>query len=142
MERGLMWLPLLVGFGVLAWLGWSEHRKVEAYRAWAQTFDHSKYDLHAMLGWADRHLSWGKPTRQGPVSVQSVDLDRVENVRLQVDGVIWNGAPESLPQRGTEIYLVLLPQQHQIPFTQLPLALAWWRKLNQALERSGPETPG
>lgn len=140
MERGLLWLPLLIGFGVLAGLGWLEYRKVEAYRIWAQSFDRAKYDLYAMLGWKDTHLVWGKPTRQGPTSMQSADLAEVLEVQLQVDGQRFaariSSDQEMLPDRGRQISLVLLPQQQQIPFSELWMALAWWQRLNQALDQS------
>ncbi len=134
MERGLLWLPLLIGFGVLAGLGWSEYRKVEAYRAWAQSFDRAKYDLYAMLGWKGRQLTWGRPTRQGPVALQSADLDQVQKIQLYVDGQSFElDGSTNLPQKGRQINLILLPQQHQIPFSELPTALAWGRKLNQVI---------
>ena len=50
MERGLLWLPLLAVFFWLAWSGWNEYQKVEAYRRWAADYDKAKYDLYAVLG--------------------------------------------------------------------------------------------
>ena len=45
MERGLLWLPLLGIFIWLSWAGWNEYQKLEAYRAWAESFEKSKYDI-------------------------------------------------------------------------------------------------
>ena len=39
MERGLLWLPLLGVFIWLSWAGWNEYQKLEAYRAWAESFE-------------------------------------------------------------------------------------------------------
>ncbi len=50
MTRGLIWLPLLAIFIGLAWAGWNEYQKLEAYRAWAEQFDRAKYDIYAVLG--------------------------------------------------------------------------------------------
>lgn len=50
MERGLLWLPLLVLFFWLAWSGKKEYDKVQAYQAWAEQFDKSKYDIYSVLG--------------------------------------------------------------------------------------------
>lgn len=145
MERGLLWLPLLIGFGVLAGLGWVEYQKVEAYRVWAQSFERAKYDLLAMLGWQGRRLTWGKPTRQGPVAVQSADLDQVRQIQLQVDGqrfdLVGLDPPQArLPESGKQIQLILLPQQQGIPFSDLTLALAWGRKLAEAIDGETEET--
>lgn len=141
MERGLLWLPLLLGFGVLAGLGWVEYQKVEAYRAWSQSFERAKYDLYAMLGWKGQQLTWGKPTRRGPVSLQSADLHHVKQIQLQVDGQRFDlsSTQKTMPESGRQISLVLLPQQQEIPFSELSLALAWGRKLAQAID-AGAET--
>ena len=135
MERGLLWLPLLIGFGVLVGLGWWNYRKVETYRDWAQQFDRSKYDPDAVLGWKGDRLSWGKPTRRGPTAIQSIDLDQVEEIQLQVDGQRFDRAlSPPPPERGKRISLVLQPQEIEIPFAELPMALAWWRRLMQAVD--------
>ena len=71
MERGLLWLPLLAVFIGLAWAGWNESQKVEAYRVWAKPFAKVKYDIYAVLGQNGTHLTWGKPTRKGIVNLQT-----------------------------------------------------------------------
>ncbi|HEY9835810.1 MAG TPA: hypothetical protein V6D27_02865, partial [Vampirovibrionales bacterium] len=85
MERGLMWLPLLALFIGLAWAGWNEYQKVEAYRLWAQGFDRTKYDIYAVLGEKGDCLTWGKPTRKGPVNQQTFSLKEVESLHLLVN---------------------------------------------------------
>ena len=50
MARGLLWLPLLVAFIWLAWSGWNEYQKLEAYKIWAEDFDNAKFDIYAVLG--------------------------------------------------------------------------------------------
>ncbi|NMG58545.1 hypothetical protein E1H12_08395, partial [Geitlerinema sp. P-1104] len=59
MERGLIWLPLLVLFFGLAWAGWNEFRKVDAYQGWAKGFDRAKYDILSVLGQRGDRLVWG-----------------------------------------------------------------------------------
>ncbi len=44
-----MWLPLLAIFISLAWAGWNEYKKLEAYGVWAQKFDRAKYDIYSVL---------------------------------------------------------------------------------------------
>ena len=75
MERGLLWLPLLAVFFWLAWSGWNEYQKIEAYRIWVQDYDRAKYDIYSVLGQKGKELTWGKPTRTGPVNLQTFSLE-------------------------------------------------------------------
>lgn len=86
MERGLMWLPLLGLFIWLAWAGWNEYQKVEAYKTWATDFERAKYDIYAALGQKADQLTWGSPSRKGPVDLKTVSLKEVESISLNVDG--------------------------------------------------------
>lgn len=86
MERGLMWLPLLGLFIWLAWAGWNEYQKVEAYKTWAADFERAKYDIYAALGQKADQLTWGSPTRKGPVDLKTVSLKEVQSISLNVDG--------------------------------------------------------
>ena len=63
MVRGLFWLSLLLVFFLLAWGGWNEYQKVEAYRVWAEDFDQAKYDIYAIIGVKAKEITWGKPGR-------------------------------------------------------------------------------
>jgi hypothetical protein len=136
MERGLLWLPLLVAFIWLAWLGWNEYQKIEAYRRWAEQFERAKYDIYAVLGQKGKELSWGKPTRSGPVELQTLSLDRVKAIRLLVNQqpVDW----DSLPSKGSvalEFELGDSSNSVKIPFTEIPLAAQWGKVLQQDLEQ-------
>jgi hypothetical protein len=135
MERGLLWLPLLVIFFGLAWAGWNEYQKIEAYRPWAEEFERSKYDISAVLGQKGNSLTWGKPTRSGPINLQTFSLDNVRAIRLLVDDrpVAW----QSLPTKGTPVIEFSLAQGMspiQIPFTEIPLAAQWAQYLQQQLD--------
>ncbi|MDG2992288.1 hypothetical protein L3556_15320 [Candidatus Synechococcus calcipolaris G9] len=127
MGHGLLWLPLLAMFIVLARLGWHEYRKIEAYREWAQGFERSKYDILAVLGQRETTLTWGTPTRSGPIGLKSLSLATIDGVEVQVDQTAIDiGDP---PQRGKTITLVLTSQDqsssYAIPFTEIPLAVEW-----------------
>ncbi len=132
MERGLLWLPLLVGFIGLAWAGWHEWRKVEAYQRWAEGFDQSKYDIYAVLGQKEDRITWGKPTRQGVINPESISLRDLTAIRLEVGDlpVDWDTPPtKGKPQ------LLLIPTGDRppmaIPFTEIPLAAKWGKYLDQ-----------
>ncbi|MEW5860610.1 MAG: hypothetical protein AB1861_25090 [Cyanobacteriota bacterium] len=135
MERGLLWLPLLAAFIWLAWQGWNEYQKVEAYRVWAQQFERSKYDIYAVLAENDSTLTWGKPTRKGPVEVQTFSLKDVKAIRLLVDDKPVD--LEALPSKGrvASLEFVFSPAVSvKIPFTEIPLAAEWGKFLQQELQ--------
>lgn len=129
MTRGLLWFPLLLVFIGLAWAGWNEYRKLEAYQTWAAQFEKSKYDIYAVLGLKGHDLTWGKPTRQGPVNLQTISLAEVEAIRVLVgDRPVEE---EDTPATGDRVVVELrLPQRTlSIPFTEIPMAIAWGKFL-------------
>lgn len=135
MERGLMWLPLLAIFIGLAWAGWNEYQKLEAYRVWAEQFAKAKYDIYAVLGQQEDCLTWGKPTRSGPVNLQTFSLKNVQSIQLLVKGTVVD--LDNPPSSGKAIVLefVLKDATVQVPFTEIPLAAKWGKYLQQELQR-------
>ena len=129
MERGLLWLPLLGLFIWLAWAGWNEYQKVEAYRIWAEGFDRAKYDIYSVLGQKGSDITWGKPTRKEPIDLQTFSLQDVQDLQLLVDNQAVD--PNQLPDRGKNIALQFqLPDRAiQVPFTDLSLASQWYAAL-------------
>lgn len=134
MERALAGTLTLLAFVSLTAVGWRAYRAVETYRRWATDFTYAKYDPLAALGWRDRTLCWGKPTWRGVQQQQSLSLDDVSAIALEVDQQQWQQLPEQEPS-GKTIRLVLLPQAIAIPFTELGLAIQWWRQLAQAIDQ-------
>ncbi|MEW6491371.1 MAG: hypothetical protein AB1589_02295 [Cyanobacteriota bacterium] len=136
MERGLIWLPLLAMFFWLAWSGWNEYQKVEAYRRWAVQFDRAKYDIYAVLGQKESELTWGKPTRTGPVELKTFSLKDVQSIRLLVDDQVAD--LETPPEKGGAIALeFLFPESTasiKVPFTEIPLAVEWGKYLQKELQ--------
>lgn len=138
MIHGLMWFPLLFVFIGLAWAGWNEYRKVEAYQVWAESCDRAKYDVRAILGQRGRQLIWGKPTRQGPVAEEKVSLDRVQAMQVTVKGVPVTG---DKPRSGQPAIELVLDDgsKRTIPFTDPELAAKWCQVLER--ERHGVGSP-
>ncbi|MCC5610725.1 hypothetical protein LC612_29240 [Nostoc sp. CHAB 5834] len=136
MERGLLWLPLLVIFFWLAWQGSKEYQKVEAYRAWAEQFERAKYDIYSVLGQKGNNLTWGKPTPKGPIKLETFSLLDVKEICLLVDEKKVD--LENLPEKGRSIELEFLfsesPDSVRVPFTEIPLAGEWGKFLQGALE--------
>jgi hypothetical protein len=130
MARGLLWLPLLAAFIGLAWAGWNEFQKLQAYQAWAEEFDRAKYDICAVLGQKGDRLVWGQPHRSGPRNLQEISLGNATEIRLLVDGNVSNPLD---PPKGKKIELEIfcsdIPPQH-IPFTDIDLAVKWGQALS------------
>lgn len=135
MERGLLWLPLLGVFIWLAWAGWSEYQKVEAYQRWAAQFERAKYDIYAVLGQQGSELTWGQPTRKGPINLATFSLQEVQTIRLLVDEQPVD--LDNLPSKGRhislEFSLAKSSQPIRIPFTDVAIAAGWSRHLQQEL---------
>lgn len=133
MTRGLLWLPLLIVFVWLAWSGWNEYQKLEAYHIWAEQFEHAKYDIYAVLGQNGSDLTWGKPTRKGPMQLQTFSLRDVAEIRLLVAGQPVD--LEQPPERGRNIALEFqcfsAATPIHIPFTDPALAAQWGKHLQQ-----------
>jgi hypothetical protein len=136
MERGLLWLPLLVMFFWLAWQGSKEYQKVEAYRAWAEQFERAKYDIYAVLGQKGNNLTWGKPTPKGPIKLETFSLLDVKEIYLLVDDKKVD--LENIPEKGRSIELEFLFSEStdtvRVRFTEIPLAAEWGKFLQGALE--------
>ncbi len=138
MERGLLWLPLLGVFIWLAWAGWNEYQKVEAYRRWASDFERHKYDIYAILGQSGDRLVWCKPARQQPIELGSIRFSEIQAVRLIIDGQPIQevaNLPEAIAKtqkiKTVVIELVTTTQTVQtIRFTDAAIALNWFRYLS------------
>lgn len=131
MIRGLLWLPLLAVFCWLAWAGWNEYQKLEAYRMWAAQFDHSKYDIYAVLGQKGSDLTWGKPTRKGPINLQAFSLRQVEAIYLRADGERV-GLEDAVNGKSIALEFQLANAAPvTVPFTDGTLAAQWGKHLQQ-----------
>jgi hypothetical protein len=134
MERGLLWLPLLVAFFWLAWQGSQEYQKLEAYRLWAEQFERAKYDVYAVLGQKSNDITWGKPTTKGLINLETFSLLDVQEIRFLVNG---NAVDiENPPQKGRQIELefLLTNKSIRVPFTEVPLAAKWGKFLQETLK--------
>ncbi|BAY77107.1 hypothetical protein NIES25_35650 [Nostoc linckia NIES-25] len=135
MEHGLLWLPLLAMFFWLAWQGSREYQKVEAYRIWAEQFERAKYDIYSVLGQKGNSITWGKPTPQGPIKLETFSLVDVKEIYLLVDGKSVN--MDNPPDKGRSIELEFVFSESadpvRVPFTEIPLAAEWAKYLHLAL---------
>lgn len=137
MERGLLWLPLLVAFIWLAWQGWKEYQKVEAYQSWAKQFERSKYDIYAVLGQKGSDLTWGKPTPKGPIEITTFSLKDVQSIGLLVDdkSAELSAPPGKGRVASLEFVFSNSAEALKVPFTEIPLAAEWGKFLQRELQR-------
>ncbi|MEI6428428.1 MAG: hypothetical protein WCO45_08590 [Pseudanabaena sp. ELA607] len=133
MERGLMWLPLLGLFIGLAWAGWNEYQKLEAYQLWSKDFERHKYDILAALGQKEQTLTWGKPTRKGLINQRTIHLEQVQRLRLKVDQRFIEQLDDAAPTaRQISLELVLNSGEiGVIPFTDVEIACKWYQFLEK-----------
>jgi len=138
MERGLLWLPLLVVFLWLTWSGWNEYRKLEAYKVWAEDFDNAKFDIYAVLGRKAEKITWGKPTRKGMVELDSFSLDDVRQINLLVGDRSIDPNSTDLPTKGKPSleFDIADSSSIRIPFTDITLASKWRDYLRAAKQNT------
>lgn len=132
MARGLVWFPLLALFIGLAWAGWNEYQKLEAYKVWAEGFDRAKYDIYSVLGQKGHNLTWGKPTRKGPINLETFSLQQVQTIQLVANNQTVE--LEHLPQKGRDVAIEFHLEGGnvlRVPFTDLELAAQWTKVLQQ-----------
>ena len=127
MARGLFWLSLLLVFFILAWSGWNEYQKLEAYRLWAEDFEQAKYDIYAIIGVKGKEITWGKPSRSLPDALPKFLLSDVDKIELVVNDKLVDLG--NLPKKGKPFIQFRFVDDNQsaikIPFTEIDLAAKW-----------------
>ncbi len=138
MVRGLFWLSLLVVFFLLAWGGWNEYQKLEAYRVWAEDFDQAKYDIYAIIGVKDKEITWGQPGRSIPDNLPKFLLNDVDKIELLVNDKSVDLA--NLPKKGKPVIQFSFIEENKsgvkIPFTEIDLAAKWLTYLDNLRKNS------
>ena len=137
MERGLIWLPLLVLIIGLTWVGWQEYQKVEGYRIWSEKFDKAKYDIYAVIGLKEKQLTWGKPTPKGIANLETFDLQSVKSIELKLGdrNIDTNNLPTEKTKDIPQLLFSFVEEAKviSIPFTELDLAAKWQQYLLSTL---------
>lgn len=134
MERGLIWLPLLVLFFWLVWSGKKEYDKVQVYQLWSEQFDKSKYDIYSVLGKKGDLITIGIPTNKGIKDQKTFSLQDLSQLNLLMKNKIIDG--DNIPDKG-EANLQFQLRENQIidvPFTDINIAHQWFKYLRGSLE--------
>lgn len=134
MERGLLWLPLLIVFIWLAWTGKKEYQKVETYQLWAQQFDNAKYDIYSVLGKKGDLITWGKPTAKGIINESTFSIKNITKINVTVKNQVvdLDRAPDN--GEGNLQFILSDNDTINIPFTDINLAIKWLNYLNKFLD--------
>ncbi len=135
MEKGLLWLPLLIVFFALAWAGRREFQKIEVYRLWSHSFSNAKYDIYSVLGLGEGVLVWGKPTYRGIVEEKTIQLSQITSVDLVFQGKVVNLSDLNLTG-SAELSLSTKDEIVVIPFTEISLAAQWAKDLQKRIIES------
>ncbi|NEO50851.1 MAG: hypothetical protein F6K55_44940, partial [Moorea sp. SIO4A3] len=88
-----------------------------------------------VLGQNGSDLTWGKPTRNEPVNLETFSLKDVKSINLLVDNQVVD--LEQPPDKGRAIALefqFLKPiDPVKVPFTEIPLAVEWGKYLQSLI---------
>jgi hypothetical protein len=80
-----------------------------------------------VLGQKGNHLTWGKPTRSGPIDLQTFSLQQVKLIQLWADDQLVDSG--NLPAKGQKVAIEFQLQDTntpvRVPFTDLSLAAQW-----------------
>lgn len=128
MIHGLLWLPLLLVFVLLASLGWLERRRQQLFRDWAEGSELAKLDGCGAARLVDGVLSWstfhaGTLVQQGSFSIKQLEL-----VELLALGS--GEAPLTEESQGAcRLRLVGGGAQKDLPFADAERARRWMDEL-------------
>jgi hypothetical protein len=128
MSHGLLWVPLLLVFVLLASLGWLERRRQQLFGAWAEGAELAKLDGCGAARLRDGVLSWstfqaGQFQPQGEFVIKQLEL--VELLSLGS-----GEAPLTEESQGAcRLRLVGGGEQKDLPFSDSQRARRWIEEL-------------
>jgi hypothetical protein len=128
MVHGLLWLPLLLVFVLLAALGWLERRRQGLFRDWAEGAELAKLDGCGAARLIDGVLSWstfeaGRLQEQGTFVIK--ELEKVELLSLGS-----GEAPLTEESQGAcRLRLIGGGHQRDLPFADAERARRWIQEL-------------
>ena len=124
MIHGLLWLPLLLVFVLLAALGWLERRRQTLFRQWAEGAELAKLDGCGAARLLDGVLSWSRFEAGSFKSEGEFEIKHLELVELLALGS--GEAPLTEESQGAcRLRLVGDGQQQDLPFADAQRARRW-----------------
>jgi hypothetical protein len=124
MIHGLLWLPLLLVFVLLAALGWLERRRQTLFRQWAEGAELAKLDSCGAARLRDGILSWSRFEAGCFQPEGEFVIKHLELVELLALGS--GEAPLTEESQGAcRLRLVGDGQQQDLPFADAQRARRW-----------------
>ena len=128
MIHGLLWLPLLMAFILLAALGWLERRRQNLYLIWAKDSELAKLDGTGAARLKDGLLSWSS-FEAGSFKEEAIfEVKRLEMVELMA--LSSGEAPLTKESQGhCRLRLIGSGNEIDVPFSDAERARQWMDQL-------------
>ncbi|TGG76944.1 MAG: hypothetical protein ERJ69_10230 [Aphanocapsa feldmannii 288cV] len=124
MSHGLLWMPLLLAFVVLAALGWAERRRQSLFRSWAEGSELFKLDACGMARLRSGQLTWGTIGPRGIDETDSLPISTLQLCELMADRS--GEAPLTEEAQGPcRLRLVVDGRDTELPFADASRARSW-----------------
>jgi hypothetical protein len=128
MTHGLLWLPLLAVFVLLAALGWIERRRQQLFRQWASGAELAKLDGCGAARLINGELSWSRFVAGSFQPEGSFPIKQLEMVELL--SLTSGEAPLTEESEGAcRLRLVGCGRQDELPFADARRARLWMDEL-------------
>ena len=128
MIHGLLWLPLLMAFVLIAALGWLERRRQNLYLIWAKGSELAKLDGTGTARLKDGFLSWSS-FESGRFKEEAIfEVKKLELVELMA--LSSGEAPLTKESQGRcRLRLIGAGKEIDVPFSDAERARQWMEKL-------------
>ena len=128
MIHGLLWLPLLMAFILIAALGWLERRRQNLYLIWAKGSELAKLDGTGAARLKDGLLCWSSFEAGTFKEEATFEVKKLEMVELMA--LSSGEAPLTMESQGQcRLRLIGSGKETDVPFSDAERARQWMDKL-------------
>ena len=128
MIHGLLWLPLLIAFVLLAALGWLERRRQNLYLIWAKGSELAKLDSTGAARLRNGSLSWSSFEAGSFKEEATFEVKQLEMVELM--SLSSGDAPLTEESQGRcRLRLIGAGTEIDVPFSDAERARQWMDQL-------------
>ena len=128
MIHGLLWLPLLIAFVLLAALGWLERRRQNLYLSWAKGSELAKLDGTGAARLKDGSLCWSSFEAGSFKEEATFEVKQLEMVELM--SLSSGDAPLTEESQGRcRLRLIGGGKEIDVPFSDAERARQWMDQL-------------
>jgi len=128
MIHGLLWLPLLIAFVLLAALGWLERRRQNLYLSWAKGSELAKLDGTGAARLRDGSLCWSSFEAGSFKEEATFEVKQLEMLELM--SLSSGDAPLTEESQGRcRLRLIGAGKEIDVPFSDAERARQWMDQL-------------